>query len=237
MPDQRRLSYFVASSLDGFIAGPDGSDPSSWWPMTDDYLDFIRTEYPETLPGPARQALGVTDPGHHFDTVVEGRRSFEIGLAAGLPNAYPHLRHLVVSTTSGVSIRFGRRNRQRRSDRADQAAQGRTGQGHLACRWRHTRGEPATGDRRTDHQTRARDPGLGNSALGSRRRIRQGDLVSGRGHKLPRWNDPAALRTGRGRLRPRRWRVSESSDGSMTPRATESSCGSRLPTDGGSGHC
>ncbi|MGO1177398.1 MAG: dihydrofolate reductase family protein [Brevibacterium aurantiacum] len=99
MPDQRRLSYFVASSLDGFIAGPDGSDPSSWWPMTDDYLDFIRTEYPETLPGPARQALGVTDPGHHFDTVVEGRRSFEIGLAAGLPNAYPHLRHLVVSTT------------------------------------------------------------------------------------------------------------------------------------------
>lgn len=101
MPDQRRLSYFVASSLDGFIAGPDGGDPSSWWPITEDYLDFIRSEFPETLPGPARQALGISDPGHRFDTVVEGRRSFELGLAAGIPDAYPHLRHLVFSRTLG----------------------------------------------------------------------------------------------------------------------------------------
>lgn len=32
-----------------------------------------------------------------FDTVVEGRRSYELGLAAGIPNAYAHLEHCVFS--------------------------------------------------------------------------------------------------------------------------------------------
>lgn len=31
--------------------------------------------------------------------MLEGRASHEIGLAAGLTDAYPHLRHLVFSTT------------------------------------------------------------------------------------------------------------------------------------------
>lgn len=95
----RTLTYFVAISLDGFIAGPDGGDPSSWWPITEDYVSFLREEYPETLPGPARVAMGLTAAGRHFDTVVEGRRSFEVGLAAGVSDAYPHLRHLVVSNS------------------------------------------------------------------------------------------------------------------------------------------
>ena len=97
--DGRTLTYFVAMSLDGFIAGPDGGDPSSWWPITEDYVSFLREEYPETLPGPAREAMGLTASGRHFDTVVEGRRSFEVGLAAGLSDAYPHLRHLVISSS------------------------------------------------------------------------------------------------------------------------------------------
>lgn len=99
MAEGRTLTYFVAMSLDGFIAGPDGSDPSSWWPITEDYVSFLREEYPETLPGPAREAMGLSAAGLRFDTVVEGRRSFEVGLAAGLSDAYPHLRHLVVSTS------------------------------------------------------------------------------------------------------------------------------------------
>ncbi|WP_353953589.1 dihydrofolate reductase [Knoellia sp. S7-12] len=57
--------------------------------------------YPETLPGPARDAMGITGQGQHFDTVIEGRASYDLGLAAGLDDAYPHLRHLVVSTTLG----------------------------------------------------------------------------------------------------------------------------------------
>ncbi|MEV7087631.1 dihydrofolate reductase family protein [Streptomyces sp. NPDC093085] len=98
----RKLTYYVATTLDGFIAGPDGADPSGpdgFWPLAEDYVRHIVDTYPETLPVQAREALGVEAEGTHFDTVLEGRRSYEIGLAAGVPDAYPHLRHLVFSRT------------------------------------------------------------------------------------------------------------------------------------------
>lgn len=97
----RRLVYYVATTLDGYIAGPNGGDPSGaeYFPLTPDVIEFIVEQYPETLPGPARAAMGIDYPGKVFDTVLEGRASYEIGLAAGLTDAYPHLRHLVFSTT------------------------------------------------------------------------------------------------------------------------------------------
>lgn len=105
-PFVRKLVYFIASTLDGFIAGPDGADPTGpdgFWPIPEDYVAHLIAEYPETLPGPARAALSITAEGTHFDTVVEGRRSYEIGLKAGVTDAYPHLRHLVFSRTLGES--------------------------------------------------------------------------------------------------------------------------------------
>lgn len=97
----RKLVYCVAVTLDGFIAGPDGEDPSgaSYFPLHQDLIEFIAAELPETLPGPARQAMGIDAPNKNFDTVLEGRASYEIGLAAGITNAYPHMRHLVFSGT------------------------------------------------------------------------------------------------------------------------------------------
>lgn len=102
----RKLVYYIAATLDGFIAGPDGADPTGpdgFWPIPDDYVQHLATEYPETLPAPAREALAVTAEGTHFDTVLEGRKSYEIGLDAGITDAYPHLRHLVFSTTLAES--------------------------------------------------------------------------------------------------------------------------------------
>ncbi|MFH8799425.1 dihydrofolate reductase family protein [Streptomyces sp. NPDC017936] len=98
----RKLVYYVAATLDGFIAGPDGADPTGpdgFWPVPGDYVQYLAAQYPETLPAPARKALSVTAEGTHFDTVLEGRRTYEIGLEAGIADAYPHLRHLVFSTT------------------------------------------------------------------------------------------------------------------------------------------
>jgi dihydrofolate reductase len=100
----RKLTYFVAMTIDGFVAGPDGGDPTADLFAPDEaYVRRIVEEYPETLPTPARVALGVTAEGDRFDTVVEGRRSYEVGLAAGITNAYAHLRHVVYSRTLGQS--------------------------------------------------------------------------------------------------------------------------------------
>jgi hypothetical protein len=86
----RKLVYYVAVTLDGFIAGPVGSDPvgTSYFPLHEDLIEFIVAEFPETLPGAARQAMGIDDVPHkHFDTVLEGRGSYEVGLDAGVTNA------------------------------------------------------------------------------------------------------------------------------------------------------
>ncbi|KQY57680.1 dihydrofolate reductase family protein [Nocardioides sp. Root140] len=109
----RALTYFIATTLDGHIAGPDRGDPTGpdgWWPMAEDYVAHLVAHYPEALPGPARSALGITEEGTLFDTVVSGRRTYQIGLDAGLTNAYPHLsqvvfsRSLPPSTDPGVEV-------------------------------------------------------------------------------------------------------------------------------------
>jgi hypothetical protein len=98
----RKLVYCIASTIDGFIAGPDGADPSGpggFWPVPEDYVRYLVAEYPEILPGPARDALGVTAAGTHFDTVVEGRNSYEIGIADAFPHGSSVARHWPVRCT------------------------------------------------------------------------------------------------------------------------------------------
>ncbi|MET0862182.1 MAG: dihydrofolate reductase family protein [Microbacterium sp.] len=101
----RRLVYYVATTLDGFIASPDRTDPSAadFFAMTPDLLEHIVQHFPETLPAAARQALGVDGAAVVFDTVVEGRRSYQVGLDAGVADAYPHLRHVVFSRSMKTS--------------------------------------------------------------------------------------------------------------------------------------
>jgi dihydrofolate reductase len=97
----RTLTYFVGTSLDGFIAGPDHS--YDFFPVGPDVLRWIADEYPETLPTHLHVPLGARAEFRHFDTVVMGRGTYLPGLAAGITSPYAHLRQLVVSSTLGGS--------------------------------------------------------------------------------------------------------------------------------------
>jgi dihydrofolate reductase len=48
--------------------------------------------------------MGIKDAENlHFDTVIQGRGSYQLGLDAGLTSPYAHLRELVASRTLGTS--------------------------------------------------------------------------------------------------------------------------------------
>jgi hypothetical protein len=64
----RRLVYYVATTVDGFIARRDGSFD---WALTqgEQVRDLIE-KFPETFPAHLRSALGVLVTIRQFDTVL-----------------------------------------------------------------------------------------------------------------------------------------------------------------------
>jgi dihydrofolate reductase len=82
---KRRLRYQVAMSLDGFIAGPNGEAD---WIVMDSSIDFGAL-YKE------------------FDTVVMGRKTYEVVTAQGGNGAMPGLEVLVFSRTLSPASRPG----------------------------------------------------------------------------------------------------------------------------------
>jgi dihydrofolate reductase len=94
----RKLTYFIAVSVDGFIAGPGGE--IDMYPGPEEYMAHLFGEYPDTLPTHGRAAMGIDDaPNKRFDTIIMGRTTYEPALSIGIGNPYAHLRQLVVSTT------------------------------------------------------------------------------------------------------------------------------------------
>ncbi|MFG3247072.1 dihydrofolate reductase family protein [Streptomyces sp. NPDC048187] len=96
----RKLTYFIACSIDGFIGGPDGDASFMVRYVDEEFLGFLKTEYPETLPTHGRRALGLDDlPNKRFDTVLQGRASYDLALKEGITSPYAHLREYVASRT------------------------------------------------------------------------------------------------------------------------------------------
>ncbi len=76
----RRVKYFVAMSLDGFIAGPEGE--VDWLLMDQDY--------------------GMKEFYTSIDTVLMGRKTYEFGLSHGA-SSYPGVTNIVFSHTLRAS--------------------------------------------------------------------------------------------------------------------------------------
>lgn len=93
----RKLTYYVASTIDGFIATEEGS--VDFFPVGGDHGPAITAQYPETLPTKVREALGIDRRNTNFDTVLMGRKTHDFGVRTGTASPYAHLRQFVVSTT------------------------------------------------------------------------------------------------------------------------------------------
>lgn len=97
----RRLVYYVACTADGFIAREDGS--FDWFLFEGEHFADLIRKFPETFPAHLRRALGVTQAAQRFDTVLMGRKTYEVGLREGITSPYSPLRQFVVSTTMAES--------------------------------------------------------------------------------------------------------------------------------------
>ncbi|MEV5429909.1 dihydrofolate reductase family protein [Streptomyces sp. NPDC052701] len=94
----RKLTYFIACSIDGFIGDPDGDASSMISLLDEEFLGFLKEEHPETIATPGRRALGIDDvPNKRFDTIIQGRGSYELALKEGITSPYAHLREYVAS--------------------------------------------------------------------------------------------------------------------------------------------
>ncbi|GAA1918712.1 dihydrofolate reductase family protein [Streptomyces durmitorensis] len=109
----RKLTYFVAATLDGFIASPD-SDYSMFL-EGQDHGAWMLDQLPETIPTAMRQQVpGLAERGNQrFDTVVMGRGTYEHGVRDGFTSPFQHLRQYVVSDSmdsapgAGVEVLSG----------------------------------------------------------------------------------------------------------------------------------
>ncbi|WP_431966694.1 dihydrofolate reductase family protein [Nocardia sp. bgisy134] len=99
----RKLVYYVAVSLDGYIAGPGGE--FDFYPLADDMSAWIDEHYPEPMPTYLRAQTGmpVDTPNKNWDTVLMGRGTYEPGLSAGATSPFAHLKQYVISSTLGPS--------------------------------------------------------------------------------------------------------------------------------------
>ena len=97
----RQLKYYIACTVDGFIAHEDGS--FDCFPMSGEHFADLCELFPETFPAHAQKALGIRSENKQFDTVLMGRKTYEVGLNFGVTNPYPTLKQYVFSRSMKAS--------------------------------------------------------------------------------------------------------------------------------------
>ncbi|MFD6878095.1 MULTISPECIES: dihydrofolate reductase family protein [unclassified Streptomyces] len=97
----RKLTYFIATTVDGFIGAPDGDADFIHSFLDPEFIGHLAAEYPETISAMGRTQLGIEDVApKRFDAVLMGRRTYEPGLKVGMTSPYGHMREqYVVSRT------------------------------------------------------------------------------------------------------------------------------------------
>ncbi|CAM4294500.1 dihydrofolate reductase family protein [Nocardiopsis rhodophaea] len=97
----RKLTYYIAVSIDGFIEGPNRE--TDFYPLSEEFAAHMTSEYADCLPTHVREQFGIDAPNKHFDTVIQGRTSYELALREGITSPYAHMRQYVASTTMSES--------------------------------------------------------------------------------------------------------------------------------------
>ncbi|MFI0237421.1 dihydrofolate reductase family protein [Streptomyces sp. NPDC016845] len=100
----RKLSYFIAASVDGFIGDESGDGMMFMSYVDDEFRQFLVEEYPETISSEGRRILGLDGVANKkYDTVLQGRRSYQVGIDAGMLSPYGHLREYVATRSLAES--------------------------------------------------------------------------------------------------------------------------------------
>jgi dihydrofolate reductase len=93
----RKLIYYVACTVDRFIAREDGS--FDFYLTEGQHLADLIESFPETVPAHLRDILNVRAANRWFDVVLMGRRTYEVGLAEGVTSPYPQMKQYLFSRT------------------------------------------------------------------------------------------------------------------------------------------
>jgi dihydrofolate reductase len=93
----RKLIYYVACTVDRFIARQDGS--FDFFLTEGQHLVDLVASFPETVPAHLRVVLSVHAENQRFDTVLMGRATYEVGLKEGVTSPYPQMKQYLFSRT------------------------------------------------------------------------------------------------------------------------------------------
>ncbi|MEU9169891.1 dihydrofolate reductase family protein [Streptomyces sp. NPDC048420] len=100
----RKLTYFIACSIDGFI-GDENGDASFMYPfVVGEFAEYLAREHPDVNPSHVRRLIGTDGVAiKEYDTIIQGRGSYDVALKEGITSPFAHLREYVASRTLAES--------------------------------------------------------------------------------------------------------------------------------------